>query len=194
MQSDPLHKLDCCLVTDGGGAVVLTTERTRPRPRRHADRESSAPARRTRIPTCRRCPTSPRPVRGIQRARAYAMAGINASDVDVALLYDSFTITVLLTLEGAWLLRPRRSGRVRRRRQDAAGRFVPAQHVRWRPVVLPSRHVRHVPVGRSGAAVARRVRRATGGRRRSRCGAWHRRHPVVALDVVVGEGLTDGRS
>ena len=24
MQSDPLHKLDCCLVTDGGGAVVLT--------------------------------------------------------------------------------------------------------------------------------------------------------------------------
>src|SRR5258708_17404643 len=26
MISEPLHKLDCCLVTDGGGAIVLTTE------------------------------------------------------------------------------------------------------------------------------------------------------------------------
>ena len=98
METTPLHRLDCCLVTDGGGAFVMT---------------SAARARDLRRPpvlvlgaaTCHdhmmisQMPdlaTTPGVVSG---ANAFAMAGISPSDVDVLMGYDSFTITALLHLE-----------------------------------------------------------------------------------------------
>ncbi len=95
---EPLHRLDCCLVTDGAGAVLLT----------RADR-----ARDLRKPpvsvlgtgTCHtHASISAMPdltVTGgaVSGPRAFSMAGIVPSDVDVLLSYDSFTITVLLSLE-----------------------------------------------------------------------------------------------
>ena len=53
--ADPLHKLDCCVISDGGGACVVTTEeraadlrrdaglRARRRPRHHASPQPVAP-------------------------------------------------------------------------------------------------------------------------------------------------------
>lgn len=96
--ADPLRKLDCCLVTDGGGAVVMT----------RADRARDARARPVRVIGAgeshlqwhvSQCPDlTVTPGRASGRA-AFAMAGITASDVDVFQPYDNFTHAVLLYLE-----------------------------------------------------------------------------------------------
>jgi acetyl-CoA acetyltransferase len=96
--SSPLGVLDCCLVTDGGGAVVLTSA-DRARDLRHrpvsvlgygeATTNGSMTAHADLLTT------------GAARSgqRAFARCDVSLADVDVAQLYDSFTITVLLTLE-----------------------------------------------------------------------------------------------
>ena len=98
MKSSPLHRLDCCLVTDGAGAFVLTS----------AERAASLakpPVFVLGAGTCHdhlmisQMPdltTTPGVVSG---ARAFAMAGVDPTDVDVLMGYDSFTITALLHLE-----------------------------------------------------------------------------------------------
>jgi acetyl-CoA acetyltransferase len=95
---DPLKLLDCCLISDGAVAVIVT-------------RSSRA----------RECKKTPVHIWGMGQAhtlqtfehpewwylphqkncleQAYAMAGIGPGDVDVAQLYDNFTISVLLWLE-----------------------------------------------------------------------------------------------
>ncbi len=95
----PLSKLDCCLVTDGGGAVVLS----------NTDRLNDAN-------------NEPIFIKGIAETSshssinymedmaildvaiktstdAYKMAKISSKEIDFAMIYDSFTITVLLSLE-----------------------------------------------------------------------------------------------
>lgn len=96
--SDPLRALDCCLITDGGGAIVMTT----------AERARDLPGKAVRVLGFGEVSTTnamsqvgdlTAPGAGIAGARAYAMAGLGPDDVDVAEVYDSFTITVLLELE-----------------------------------------------------------------------------------------------
>ena len=98
MISTPLHLLDCCLVVDGGGAVVLTS----------LDRAGDLPKRPVRVLGCgqsathitmSQMPDLTRTGAVESGAAAFAEAGIGPEDVDVAEIYDSFTITVLLTLE-----------------------------------------------------------------------------------------------
>jgi acetyl-CoA acetyltransferase len=96
--SSPLRALDCCLVTDGGGAVVLTTaERAAALPKPpvavlgHAETSTHQSIAQMPDLTWTGAVQSGR--------RAFAMAGLTPADVDVAQVYDSFTITVLLTLE-----------------------------------------------------------------------------------------------
>jgi acetyl-CoA acetyltransferase len=96
--AEPLHKLDCCLVTDGGGAVVVTTaERARDaakRPVRVIGRGESATA--WHISQIDDLTVTP----GVASGRAaYAMAGVGPSDIDVAELYDNFTIATIMELE-----------------------------------------------------------------------------------------------
>lgn len=116
--SSPLTALDCCLVTDGGGAVVLTSlERARdlaqPPVRVLGYGESSTNVSMTGAEDLTR--TGARE----SAARAYAMAGLGPGDVDVTEVYDSFTITVLLTLEALGFCGPGeaaefvRGGRIR---------------------------------------------------------------------------------
>jgi len=98
MVSDPLHALDCCLITDGGGAIVMTTAaraRSLPSVPIHVlgFGEISTNNSMSQIPDL--TDTGAR----IAGERAYAMAGVGPADVDVAQVYDSFTITVLLELE-----------------------------------------------------------------------------------------------
>jgi acetyl-CoA acetyltransferase len=96
--SEPLHLLDCCLVTDGGGAVVIVSrERARDLPRPpvwilgHGESHTHLG-----IASMPDLATTPAARSG---ADAFGMAGVTPVDVDVAEVYDSFTITVLLTLE-----------------------------------------------------------------------------------------------
>jgi acetyl-CoA acetyltransferase len=96
--ASPLHKLDCCLVTDGAGAVVLTSaERARTL--------AKAPALVLGTGTCHthnmisEMPDLTTTGAAVSGPLAFAAAGLSPSDVDVAQIYDSFTITVLLLLE-----------------------------------------------------------------------------------------------
>ncbi len=99
MISDPLHRLDCCVVTDGGGALIVTTPeiaKSLKRPQVRvigAWRGDQGPARRQGSRSHlfrRRC--------GPARA-AFAEAGVTPEDIKYASIYDSFTITVLMQLE-----------------------------------------------------------------------------------------------
>ena len=98
MISEPLGRLDCCLVTDGGGAVVVV----------HPDLAEDLPRKPVWLLGQGECQShnivsqmpdvtwTPAAEAG---RRAFAMAGVDRSDIDVTQIYDSFTITVLLTLE-----------------------------------------------------------------------------------------------
>lgn len=98
MICDPLSLLDCCLVTDGAGAIVMT------RPDRARDLGkppvyllgcASAQSHRqiSQMPDLTVTPAA------ISGPRAFAMAGVQPGDVDVLQLYDAFTINVILFLE-----------------------------------------------------------------------------------------------
>jgi acetyl-CoA acetyltransferase len=98
LQVSPLHLLDCCLVTDGAGAFVLTSaERARSLRKPPVYVLGAATATdHLMISQMPDLTTTPGVVSG---ARAFAMAGLSPSDVDVLMGYDSFTITALLHLE-----------------------------------------------------------------------------------------------
>ncbi len=93
----PLHMLDCCVISDGGGAVIVTSPE-RARNTRHKPvwvlgvgegyrgsncgmRDYTTVAAKTSAPT------------------AFGMAGVTHKDIDMCMIYDSFTITALTTLE-----------------------------------------------------------------------------------------------
>ncbi len=95
--SSPLHLLDCCMISDGGGALVVTSaERARDLPKKPAYVLGAAEA-------VRHSGIGEEDVLEVAAAqsgpKAMAMAGITHADVDLRMIYDSFTITVLLTLE-----------------------------------------------------------------------------------------------
>jgi acetyl-CoA acetyltransferase len=94
----PFHLLDCCLVTDAGGAVVITSaERAKDckKPPVWVLGSGEATTHQT-ISSMPDITTTPASISG---PRAFAMAGVRHADVDVAEIYDSFTYTVLLSLE-----------------------------------------------------------------------------------------------
>lgn len=96
---EPLHRDDCCLVSDGGAAVVVMSAK---RARQLGVRDPvpilgfgqgqtswDVAQRPVLTETCARRSASV----------AFRMAGIETGDVDVAEFYDCFTIVVLMTLE-----------------------------------------------------------------------------------------------
>ncbi|MFO1188324.1 MAG: hypothetical protein U1E97_01720 [Alphaproteobacteria bacterium] len=106
--AEPLHLLDCCVITDGGGAVIV-----------------AAPE------VARNCKKKPIRVLGGSEAAAhregghhrlldvaarqsgpaaFAATGLKPSDVDFCMIYDSFTITVMTTLEGLGFCKPGEGG------------------------------------------------------------------------------------
>ncbi|MGM5068774.1 thiolase C-terminal domain-containing protein [Rhodococcus qingshengii] len=94
--ADPLRLLDCCLMTDGGGAIVLASERVladckQPGVAVLGTGESVAFTDGNTDLT-----TSATAVSG---RRAFSEADVKPADIDVAMVYDSFTITVLTQLE-----------------------------------------------------------------------------------------------
>ena len=98
MVSDPLSVRDCCLVTDGGGAVIVVK----------ADRAKDFPKPPTYIMgvagahwhrAISDMPDLTVTAASESGAAAYEMAGVTANDIDVVELYDAFTINTILFLE-----------------------------------------------------------------------------------------------
>jgi acetyl-CoA acetyltransferase len=98
MISSPLTVRDCCLVTDGGGAIVVTS----------AERAKSfakppvyvlGSAHQTTHLAISNMPNLVETGARASGAAAYKMAGIAVKDVDVVEIYDAFTINTILFLE-----------------------------------------------------------------------------------------------
>jgi acetyl-CoA acetyltransferase len=99
MIADPFTQLHCCVRTDGGGAVVLAAEdRARDCAREPVWILGSGQAlSHVSMSQWEDFTESPCARSG---AAAFGQAGVSPADVDVWALYDSFTYTVLATLEG----------------------------------------------------------------------------------------------
>jgi acetyl-CoA acetyltransferase len=98
MIADPLHLLDCSLVSDGGAAVVLTSsERARDLRARPVYLMGIGEASSHEHISQALSLTST--AAKISARRAFEMAGLVPADVDVAGLYDCFTPVVLMLLE-----------------------------------------------------------------------------------------------
>lgn len=109
MIASPLHRLDCCLVTDGGGCIVVVSpEIAKSVPKAPVwllgQGEAHSHAQISEMPELTVTPAAQ------SGKRAFAMAGITHGDLDVVEIYDSFTITVLLTLESLGFCKPGESG------------------------------------------------------------------------------------
>jgi acetyl-CoA C-acetyltransferase len=110
MIADPLHLLDCCVVTDGGGALIVTSPevaRSLNRPKVRVMGAGEAPKM---------------PLGGLDLdlthsgavwsgPRAFEEAGVTPTDIKYASIYDSFTITVLMQLEDLGFCRKGEGGK-----------------------------------------------------------------------------------
>jgi len=99
MVADPLHRLDCCVITDGGGAVVVVSPevaRSLARPDRCVDVLGHGEAVKHTANGRIDLTHTPAVWSG---PRAFAEAGVRPADIKYASIYDSFTITVLETIE-----------------------------------------------------------------------------------------------
>jgi acetyl-CoA acetyltransferase len=98
MIADPLHRLDCSITTDGGGAFVMTS----------LERARDLPHVPIRVLGCGQgyshehlvaAPSFTEFATGDSGRAAYSTAEVGPADIDVALLYDNFTCAVILQLE-----------------------------------------------------------------------------------------------
>jgi len=98
MIADPLHRMDCCVVTDGGGAVIVT----RPEIAKSLKRPL------VKVIGAGEAPKGPRGGLDLDLTYsgavwsgpiAFEEAGVTPQDIKYASIYDSFTITVLMQLE-----------------------------------------------------------------------------------------------
>ena len=107
--ADPLHRLDCCVVSDGGGAVILARPEIanslkRPRVKEMGVGESPRGQNGGRVDLT----TSGAAWSG---PTAFSEAGVKPSDIQYVSIYDSFTITVLMQLEDLGFCKKGEGGR-----------------------------------------------------------------------------------
>ena len=107
--ADPLHRLDCCVVTDGGGALIvarpeIAKQLNRPLVKLLGTGEAPKGQNGGRIDLT----TSGAAWSG---PAAFAEAGVKPADIQYASIYDSFTITVLVQLEDLGFCRKGEGGR-----------------------------------------------------------------------------------
>ena len=111
--ADPLRKLDCCVVSDGGGALVVT----RPEIARSLSSKGSRPV----VNLLGAGEAVKGQLNGevdltwsaaaLSGPAAFAEAGVTPQDIQYASIYDSFTITVLMQLEDLGFCRKGEGGR-----------------------------------------------------------------------------------
>ncbi len=121
MIADPLHLLECCMISDGGGAVVIAAADVARDCRKDpvwilgTGEATKYPENGGDITTSAAVQSGP---------HAFGEAGVTPQEIDIAMIYDSFSITVLALLEdlgfcakgegGAWV----EGGRLRFDRPD----------------------------------------------------------------------------
>ena len=96
MIADPLHLLECCMISDGGGAVVIASPEVA-RNCRKAPVWILGSGEATQYPTNGGDMTTSAAVQS--GPIAFAEAGVSPAEIDIAMIYDSFSITVLTLLE-----------------------------------------------------------------------------------------------
>ena len=96
--ASPLHKLDCCLVTDGAGAIVVTSgARARSLKQKPVWVLGTGEAQNHR--NISQMPDFTSTKASVSSKRAFEQAGVGIADVDTAHVYDAFTISLLILME-----------------------------------------------------------------------------------------------
>ena len=116
--ADPLHLLDCCVVSDGGGAFVMTTAERARDLRAEPVRVLGAAGAQTHW-NISQMPDYTMSAGATCIPEALARAGVRPSEIDTLQFYDSFTITVLVLLEDAGFCK-----------KGEGGAFVQQRHLR----------------------------------------------------------------
>jgi acetyl-CoA acetyltransferase len=94
----PFHLFDCCLVTDAGAAVVITSaERAKDLKKKPVTILGAAEGHDHDMVS--QMPDLTRSIARETGPKALKMAGLTHDDMDLTMIYDSFTYTVLVTLE-----------------------------------------------------------------------------------------------
>ncbi len=172
----PLHRLDCCVISDGGGAVVVVSPEIakslkRPKVKILGVGEFSKNQNGGKVDLTY---TGAR----VSGPTAFGEAGVKPADIKYASIYDSFTITVLMTLEDLGFCEKGQGGKFVADGNLISGqRQAAVQHRRRRAVQQPpGQSWRHDQGARSRAAVARRgPPEGAGQELRDRAGARHGR-------------------
>ncbi len=109
MISDPLHRLDCCVVSDGGGAVIVAKPEIAKSLKRPpvkitgaAETTKGQMAGKVDLTYSGAVWTGP---------RAFEEAGVKPADIKYASIYDSFTITVVMQIEDLGFCKKGEGGR-----------------------------------------------------------------------------------
>jgi acetyl-CoA C-acetyltransferase len=108
MVADPLHRLDCCVVTDGGGALIIA----RPEIARSLNRPLVKIRGAGETVKHQNGGYFDLTTSGARQAgaQAFAEANVTPADIQYASIYDSFTITVLIQLEDLGFCAPGQGG------------------------------------------------------------------------------------
>jgi len=106
----PLHLLECCLVTDGGGALILTTaDRAKDFKKPPVYVLGTGESVENVMVSSMHDFTSSAAYRKAGE-RAFRLAGIERGDIDHAMFYDAFVHTPMYALEGLGFVGPGESG------------------------------------------------------------------------------------
>jgi acetyl-CoA acetyltransferase len=120
----PFNLLDCCLRTDAGGAYVMTSlERARDLKQTPIAVLGFGEAHDHEIIS--QMPSLTSLVARDSGRRAFEMAGVSHDDIDLAMIYDSFTYTVLLSLESLGFCAPGEGGAFVSNQRTAPGGAFP---------------------------------------------------------------------
>ena len=106
----PIHTLECCLLTDGGGAMVVTTaERALDGPKPPVYVLGTGEGVENHMISSMRDLTRSQSME-LSTQRAYRLSGIGPADIDHLMLYDAFAHTPLYGLEALGIVKPGESG------------------------------------------------------------------------------------
>ncbi|GMU41244.1 MAG: putative lipid transfer protein or keto acyl-CoA thiolase Ltp2 [Chloroflexota bacterium] len=117
MLADPLHLLECCMVSDGGGAIVIASKDVAKGTKKKpvwligAGEATAYKTNQNDITTSAAAQSAP---------VAFGQAGVTPGEIDIAMIYDSFTITVAVMLEDLGFCK-----------KGEAGSYVQGGRLRW---------------------------------------------------------------
>ena len=121
----PFHILECCLVTDGGGALILTTaERAKDFPSKPVYVLGTGESVETPMISQLKDFTSSRAFK-VSGQKAFAEAGISHSDVDHLMIYDAFAHLPIYGLEDLGFVQPGEAGTFIEEGHTAPGGSLP---------------------------------------------------------------------